>query len=86
MALARLLVGLLVSEEEVKERDVTSMLWQCWHEMEERAQHDEQSWKVRFGSRAGSATMVRSLRELVAGPCSGVGYRAADRSTTMVDG
>ena len=68
VAVARLLVGLVVSEEEVKERDVTSMLWQCWHEMEERAQHDEQPWKVRFGSRAGSATMVRSLRELVAGP------------------
>ena len=52
IAVARLLVGLVASEDDVKDRDVTSLLWQSWHEMEERAQHGEQPWKIRFGSRA----------------------------------
>lgn len=85
IAVARLLVGLVASDDMVADQDVTSMLWQCWHEMEERAQHDEQPWKVRFGSLAGSGTMVRSLRELVVGPVVTGSARLIDPRQWMTD-
>lgn len=84
-AVARLLVGLVVTEAEVESRDVASLIWQCWHEMEERAQYDEQPWKVRFGSKAGSGTMVRSLRELVSGPMGSDPARLVDPRKWFTD-
>ena len=38
-----------------------------WRDLEERSQHEDQPWKVRFGSQAGAATGVRSLCQRVSG-------------------
>lgn len=85
LAVARLLAGLVLRDEDARGCDVTSMLWQCWHEMEERVQHDEQPWKLRFGSRPGLATMVRSLRELVTGPVVPDAVRLIDPKQWLAD-
>jgi site-specific DNA-cytosine methylase len=62
IAVARLLVGLVATEEQVVTKDLTEVLWRVWKRNETKIQHMDKPWKLRFGSAAADLSGVGSLR------------------------
>ena len=65
IAVARLLVGLVLSPEDCARSDVTLALWNVWKAKEEKVQAEDRPWKVRFSSVAAGMPGTVSLREQV---------------------
>ena len=65
IAVARLLVGLVLSKEDCQGIDVTLALWETWKSKEDKAKMEDKPWKVRFSSVAEGAPGVVSLRQRV---------------------
>eukprot|EP00435_Cladocopium_sp_Y103_P034076 s3144_g8.t1 len=62
VAVARLLAGLVVREDQATGKDLTALLWAVWKRLETKGQHETQPWKLRFGSAAAGISGVGSLR------------------------
>eukprot|EP00435_Cladocopium_sp_Y103_P052133 s394_g16.t1 len=65
IVVARLLAGLVVTEEECSGKDITLALWHVWKAMEQKAQHEDKPWKIRFASVAAGVPGVVSLANQV---------------------
>eukprot|EP00438_Fugacium_kawagutii_P001042 Skav214386 [mRNA] locus=scaffold333:24516:28736:- [translate_table: standard] len=65
MAVARLLVGLVLSNDMCQHMDLTLTLWQVWKEKEMKANQEDKPWKVRFASVAAGVPGVASLLQHV---------------------
>eukprot|EP00435_Cladocopium_sp_Y103_P006921 s1363_g2.t1 len=65
MVVARLLVGLVLTEERCQGKDLSLMLWEVWKAKEEKVAREDKPWKVRFASVAAGVPGVVSLLERV---------------------
>lgn len=69
ISVARLLVGLVATPEQCKNKDVTLLLWQVWQQKEQKARQEDKPWKIRFSSvAAGAPGAVSLVHEILPSP------------------
>ena len=69
ISVARLLVGLVATPEQCKNKDVTLLLWQVRQQKEQKARQEDKPWKIRFSSvAAGAPGAVSLVHEILPSP------------------
>ena len=85
ITVARLLVGLVLSEEDCVNEDLTLRLWMIWKQKEDKFRNESKPWKSRFGSAAVDIMGGGSLRSVVSPSASLPLQQALDPEKRLTD-